>query len=77
VSITVEEDPMSMKFEELVQKVMRDEKFRTELKNDPAKALQSVGVKATPELEHSLRSLDWASIHKVNDHYKAAAGIST
>ncbi len=66
-----------MKFEELVSKVMKDAKFRDELKADPAKALQSVGVKSTPELERSLRSLDWASIHKVNDHYKAAAGIST
>jgi hypothetical protein len=68
---------MAMKFEELVSKVMKDAKFRDELKADPAKALQSVGVKSTPALEQSLRSLDWASIHKVNDHYKAAAGIST
>lgn len=68
---------MAMKFEELVTKVMKDEKFRDALKADPAKALESVGVKATPDLERSLRSLDWASIHKVNEHYKAAAGIST
>ena len=68
---------MAMKFEELVSKVMKDEKFRDSLKADPAKALQSVGVTPTPELVHSLKSLDWASIHKVNDHYKAAAGIST
>jgi hypothetical protein len=68
---------MAMKFEELVGKVMKDVKFRDALKADPAKALESVGVKATPDLVHSLKSLDWASIHKVNDHYKAASGIST
>lgn len=68
---------MAMSFEELVSKVMKDEKFRESLKADPAKALQSVGVTPTPDLERSLRSLDWAALHKVNDHYKTAAGIST
>lgn len=68
---------MTVKFEDLVSKVMKDEKFRDALKADPAKALESVGVKATPELIHSLKSMDWASIHKVNQHYKAAAGFST
>ena len=68
---------MSMKFEDLVAKIMKDVKFRDAIKADPEKALHSVGVKATPELIHSLKSLDWASVHKVNDHYKAAAGFST
>jgi hypothetical protein len=68
---------MAMKFEELVSRVMKDAKFRDELKADPAKALQSVGVKSTPDLERSVRSLDWGSLDTVNQHYKAASGIST
>jgi hypothetical protein len=68
---------MALKFEELVNKVMKDAKFRAALESDPAKALESVGVKATPELVQSLKSMDWKSVHKVNAHYKAAQGIST
>lgn len=68
---------MAMKFEELVQKVMKDESFRKALKADPSKALDSVGVKVTPDLERSIRSLDWDSLDKVNKHYRSAAGIST
>jgi hypothetical protein len=68
---------MAMKFEALVSKFMKDAKFREDLETKPDKALASVGVTATPELVQSLRSLDWPSIHKVNDNYKAAAGIST
>ena len=66
-----------MKFEDLVSRVVKDPKFRDGLKADPAKTLDSVGVKATPELVQSLQSLDWNSIHKVNDNYRAASGIST
>jgi hypothetical protein len=68
---------MALKFEELVNKVMKDANFRAALESDPAKALESVGVKATPELVQSLKSMDWKSVHKVNAHYKAAQGIST
>jgi hypothetical protein len=68
---------MAMKFEDLLTRVMKDAKFRAALEADPAKALQSVDVKATPELINSLKSMDWASVHKVNAQYKAAAGIST
>ena len=49
----------------------------TPTRTDPHKALESVGIKATPELVKSLKAMDWVSVHKVNDHYKAAAGIST
>jgi hypothetical protein len=73
----MEEDPMAMKFDELVRKAMKNKKFRTQLKRSPAKALQSVGVKATPKLERSLKSLNWKSLEKVNGHYRTAAGIST
>lgn len=68
---------MAMKFEDLVQKVMKDENFRKALQADPTKALDSVGVKVTPDLERSIRSLDWDSLDKVNKHYRSAAGIST
>lgn len=68
---------MAMKFEDLVNRVMKDAKFRAALEADPAKALQSFDVKATPELIQSLKSMDWASVRQVNDHYKAASGIST
>jgi hypothetical protein len=68
---------MALKFEDLVTRVLKDAKFRAALEADPAKALQSVDVKPTPELIHSLKSMDWASVHQVNAQYKAAAGIST
>jgi hypothetical protein len=68
---------MAMKFEELVSKVMKDATFRDNLEKHPDKALESVGITATPELVQSLKAVDWPSIHKVNSNYKAAAGIST
>lgn len=68
---------MAMKFEDLISRVMKDAKFRTDLKTNPGPTLQSVGVKSTPALEQSLKSLDWNSLDTVNTHYKAAAGIST
>jgi hypothetical protein len=68
---------MAMKFEELVTRVMKDDKFREALKADPAKALESAGVKATPEMIRSIKSVDWASVHKVSEHYKTAAGFTT
>jgi hypothetical protein len=67
---------MAMSFEHLVNKVMTDAKFRTRLKADPNKALKAVGVKATPGLVKSLKAMDWASVHKVNAHYKTAQGVS-
>jgi hypothetical protein len=68
---------MAMKLEEVVTRIMKDEKFRDALKADPAKALESAGVKATPEILHALKSVDWAAVHKVSAHYKTAAGFTT
>jgi hypothetical protein len=68
---------MALKFEDLVTRVMKDAKFRAALEADPAKALDEAGVKSTPELVQSLKSMDWKSVHKVNEHYKKAQGIST
>jgi hypothetical protein len=73
----LEDDIMAMKLEDLVTRFMKDAKFRDGLEKEPWNALESVGIKATPELVQSLQSLDWASIHKVNENYKTAAGIST
>ena len=67
---------MAMSFEHLVNKVMTDAKFRDKLRADPSKALKAVGVKATPALVKSLKAMDWASVHKVNGHYKTAQGVS-
>ena len=68
---------MAMRFEKLVTKVMKNKKFRDALKRNPTTALKKVGVTATPKLHRAIKSLNWNSINKVNQHYKAAAGIST
>ena len=68
---------MAMRFEKLVTKVMKNKKFRDALKKNPTTALKKVGVTATPKLHRAIKSLNWSSINKVNQHYKAAAGIST
>jgi hypothetical protein len=68
---------MAMRFEKLVTKVMKNKKFRNALKKNPTTALKKVGVTATPKLHRAIKSLNWNSINKVNQHYKAAAGIST
>lgn len=68
---------MAMRFEKLVTKVMKNKKFRDALKRNPTTALKKVGVTATPKLHRAIKSLNWNSINKVNQHYKAASGIST
>jgi hypothetical protein len=68
---------MAMRFEKLVTKVMKNKTFRNALKRNPTTALKKVGVTATPKLHRAIKSLNWNSINKVNQHYKAAAGIST
>ena len=65
-----------MTFEELVTKVMRDEKFRAALKADPEGALKKAGVNVTPQLAAAVKDLNWTSLQKVSDHYKHAEGIS-
>jgi hypothetical protein len=68
---------MAMRFEKLVTKVMKNKNFRNALKRNPTTALKKVGVTATPQLHRAIKSLNWNSINKVNQHYKGAAGIST
>jgi hypothetical protein len=73
----MEEDPMAMKFDEVVRKAMKNKKFRADLKRNPTKALKGVGVTATPKLHSAIKKLNWNALNKVNQHYKSAAGIST
>lgn len=68
---------MAMRFEKLVTKVMKNQKFRAALKKNPTTALKKVGVTATPQLHRAIKALNWNSINKVNQHYRSAAGIST
>jgi hypothetical protein len=68
---------MSMQFEEVVTKIMTDATFRDALKADPDKALNSAGVRPTPELIQTLKSIDWRAVGEVTDHYSAGPGIST
>jgi len=68
---------MAMKFDKLVTKAMKNKKFREALKRNPTTALKKVGVAATPQLHRAIKSLNWKSLNKVNQHYKSAAGIST
>ena len=66
-----------MTFDALVNRVTKDKAFRDSLRADPEKTLKEAGVKTTPELVHALKTMDWNSVHKVNDHFKAAQGVST
>jgi hypothetical protein len=63
-------------FEGFVTKIMRDDKFRAALKADPKAALADHGIDATPEMVHAINNLDWQSMQKVSDHYKAVADVS-
>lgn len=74
---SMEEDPMAMKFDEVVRKAMKNKKFRSALKRNPTTALKKVGVTATPKLHRAIKSLNWNALSKVNQHYRSAAGIST
>ncbi len=65
-----------MTFEQMVGRVMSDEKFREALKADPEKALHAEGIKATPQVVQAFKSMDWNSIHTVANHLKTAQGIS-
>lgn len=65
-----------MHFDLFVSKIMHDEDFRAELKADPEAALAKEGVDATPEMVQAIHNLDWNSMQKVSDHYKAMAGVS-
>jgi hypothetical protein len=65
-----------MTFEQMVGKVMSDEKFREALKADPEKALRAEGIKATPQVVQAFKTMDWNSIHAVAGHLKTAQGMS-
>jgi len=73
----MEDHLMAMRFEDLVRKAIKNKKFRSALKRNPTTALKKVGVTATPKLHRAIKSLNWNSLNKVNQHYKSAAGIST
>jgi hypothetical protein len=54
-----------MKIQQLFEKALHDEAFFDQLQSDPAKALQSVGVKATPEQIASLKELRFKALRDV------------
>ena len=54
-----------MTFEDLVNKVLDDKSFWTELKSDPAAALKKAGVKASPKAIAALKRMDYKSVQNV------------
>ena len=58
-------------FNNLVLKMLADNKFRAAVEKNPAQALRSVGAKATKAQVASLKAVNWASLEKVQDAFRA------
>lgn len=52
-------------FDDLLKRVAADRDFRITLVNDPAKALASAGVDATPAMIDAIKGVDLSSIEAV------------
>lgn len=58
-------------FHALVIKLLADPKFRVAVVKDPAKALRAAKVKATKSQIAALKEIDWASLAKVEQAFRA------
>ena len=54
-----------MKFEDLVQKVLHEPGFYSQLKDNPEKALKNAGATPTPEMVQALKGVNYDSLKKV------------
>lgn len=52
-------------FQKLVDRVMSDEAFAKALADNPASALKSVGIEATPEMLDAMKGVDVNSIKQL------------
>ena len=58
-------------FNNLVLKMLADTDFRAAVQKNPAQALRSAGAKATRAQIAALKSVDWKSLEKVQDAFRA------
>jgi hypothetical protein len=58
-------------FHSLVIKLLADPKFRMAVSKDPAKALRGAKVKATKAQIAALKGVDWKSLAKVEQAFRA------
>jgi hypothetical protein len=54
-----------MKFEDLVDKVLHDPGFYSQLKDNPEKALKNAGMEPKPPLVQALKGINYDSLKKV------------
>lgn len=60
----------SMTFEELVEKILRDEGFRKELAVNPRRALERIHVTPTDDMIRALEQFDKESARRVAKAFK-------
>jgi hypothetical protein len=61
----------SMNFNQLVTKLLADTRFRSAVQKNPAAALKSAKIKATSAQVSALKSVDWNSLEKVQNAFRA------
>jgi len=64
-----------MKFEELVNKVINEPGFYSQLKDNPEKALHNAGVKPTSQMVKALKGVNFDSLKNVAHSFDKNVGI--
>ena len=65
-----------MTLQQLVNKVLSDPAFFNELRKDPAKAMQGVGEKLTPEQLKALKEVNYKVLHDVGAAFAGGGSIT-
>jgi hypothetical protein len=62
-------------FEYLVMRALFDQAFAQALLQDPAQALESIGIEPTPELLDALENVDVASLEAVAEAFRTGPQV--
>jgi hypothetical protein len=65
-----------MTLQQLINKVLNDPAFFTQLKKDPAKALQGTDEKLTPEQIKALKELNYKALEDVGAAFAGPGAIT-
>ena len=65
-----------MTLQQLINKVLNDPAFFTQLKKDPAKALQGTGQKLTPEQLKALKEVNYKALEDVGAAFAGGSAIT-
>ncbi len=71
----MEDQAKSFGFEYLAGKALFDPAFAQELLQDPARALESIGIEPTPELIEALQKVDVDSIVEVAQAFETGPQV--